>query len=270
MLSHYSSAGLLALALAAAAPAMAADNATSLSTLEFKNRFRASGIVPEILPAALDPSVSFYASYVRTGHGNELILPGASLTVSEADLPFEFSVENLNNGTNVTANSRFLIYLLDADAPSRNNPTARNLRHYLAGNYTASGTTSQVLSTAQRLTIPTGQFRPFTSFIKPAPTANTGVHRYIFALYTQPARYNNAGFESAGQEASIENWNLTQWRTQLGLGPAIGATYFTIDTGANGGQGTSGNVPAGNGAAGVAVPVCMAALAAVLGFAALL
>ena len=23
---------------------------------------------------------------------------------------------------------------------------------------------------------------------------------------------------------------LTQWRTQLGLGPAIGATYFTIET----------------------------------------
>lgn len=29
---------------------------------------------------------------------------------------------------------------------------------------------------------------------------------------------------------------------QLGLGPAIGATFFTIDTNANNGQGTSGQV----------------------------
>jgi phosphatidylethanolamine-binding protein len=34
---------------------------------------------------------------------------------------------------------------------------------------------------------------------------------------------------------------LSRWRTQLGLGPAIGATFFTIDTGANGGQGASSN-----------------------------
>lgn len=47
---------------------------------------------------------------------------------------------------------------------------------------------------------------------------------------------------------------LSQWRTQLGLGPAIGATFFTIDTGANGGQGTSSNgsaVTGTNAAAGL-------------------
>ncbi|KAK4108045.1 PEBP-like protein, partial [Canariomyces notabilis] len=242
----FRAAGLLALALALGVSAD--DNAVSVSTLDFKNRFVQSGIVPEVI-AALDPSVSFYASYRAADGHNELLVPGSSLSVSEATMPFEFSVENLNNATNITAQTRFLIYLLDADAPSRNNPTARNLRHYLAGNYTRTGSNSTVLSTAQLLGLPTGQ-QAFTPFTNPNPAPNTGVHRFIYALYTQPARFNNAGFESVGMETETSNWNLSQWRTQLGLGPAIGATYFTIDTSANGGQG--GNSTAGTAGAGAA------------------
>jgi phosphatidylethanolamine-binding protein len=129
---------------------------------------------------------------------------------AEASFPFEFSVENLNNATNITQQTRYLIYLLDADAPARNNPTARNLRHYLQGNYTLSALQSSVLSTATRLFVPITQNRPFTPFIDPAPMANTGIHRFIYALYTQPARFNTAGFESVGMEARIENWNVSR------------------------------------------------------------
>ncbi len=98
---------------------------------------------------------------------------------------------------------------LDADAPSRSSPTARNLRHYLAGNYTRVGTNSTVLSTAQRLAVPNGQLRPFTPFTNPNPMPDTGIHRFIYALYTQPARFNTAGFESVGMEAVTLNWNAS-------------------------------------------------------------
>ncbi|KAK4120426.1 PEBP-like protein [Parathielavia appendiculata] len=237
--------------------ALADDHAaTSVSTLDFKNQFVASGIVPEVV-AALDPSVSFYASY-KAGDDDhdELLVPGSSLSVSEATMPFEFSVENLNNATNITAQTRFLIYLLDADAPARSDPTARNLRHYLAGNYTQTGQHSTVLPTAQLLAVPNGQFRPLTPFTNPNPSPGTGVHRFIYALYTQPARFNSAGFESVGMEAETQNWNLSRWRAQLGLGPAIGATFFTIDTSSNT-TGTSGgrtNSTAGSSSAGTVSP----------------
>jgi hypothetical protein len=93
--------------------ALADDHlATSVSTLSFKNQFVASGIVPEVI-AALDPSVSFYAGYKAGADSHdELLTPGSSLSVSEATMPFEFSVENLNNATNITAQTRFLIYLV--------------------------------------------------------------------------------------------------------------------------------------------------------------
>jgi len=99
-------------ALALATVAVADDNAVSVSTLDFKNLFQQSGIVPDVI-AALDPAVSFYAGFRSAADGHsELLTPGVSLTVTEASLPIEFSVENLGNATNVTAQSRFLIYLV--------------------------------------------------------------------------------------------------------------------------------------------------------------
>jgi hypothetical protein len=49
---------------------------------------------------------------------------------------------------------------------------------------------------------------------------------------------------------------LSTWRTQLGLGPAIGATFFTIDTS----SGTAGNI-GGESAAGIGAPPKMISLA---------
>jgi hypothetical protein len=77
------SSSLLALSLSAASMAQTVvgpTNAASVSTLEFKNRFQASGIVPEVI-AALDPSVSFYASYKRNDGQDELLVPGTALTI---------------------------------------------------------------------------------------------------------------------------------------------------------------------------------------------
>lgn len=53
----------------------------SLSTAEFKSAFRDSGIVPEILPATLDPSVSFYAFYEGSDGKAGQVLPGTKLRI---------------------------------------------------------------------------------------------------------------------------------------------------------------------------------------------
>lgn len=102
-------AGLLAIAFSILASAD--DDAVSVSTLDFKNRFVESGIVPEVI-ASLDPAVSFYASYQAEDGHDELLVPGSSLSFSEARMPSEFSVENLGNATNITPQTRFLIYLV--------------------------------------------------------------------------------------------------------------------------------------------------------------
>jgi phosphatidylethanolamine-binding protein len=98
---------------------------------------------------------------------------------------------------------------LDADAPSREDPTARNLRHYLAGNWSLSSLRSSVLPSAQRLFLPTQDSFPFTPFQQPNPQANTGVHRFIYALYTQPDNFRTANFDSVAMSPETANWNVS-------------------------------------------------------------
>ncbi|CRK29712.1 hypothetical protein BN1723_003589 [Verticillium longisporum] len=205
--------------------------ASSVSVQDFGTAFTAGGIVPDVL-AAFNPTVAFYASYnTGDGQGAALIAPGTELSTAEAVAPQEFSVEGIANATNVTDSTRFIIVMVGPDAPSRANPTNRSIRHYLAGNFTVGTNVSSVLSTASTLV---NSSAPFTSYGPPAPPAGTGVHRYIYLLYVQPEALNGSSSLPA----------LVQFRTQAGLGPAIGGTYFTID--AAGGNGTaegSGNSP---------------------------
>lgn len=68
---------------------------------------------------------------------------------------------------------------------------------------------SSVLPTAQRLTVAPQNFFPHTQFTPAAPLANTGVHRFIYALYVQPPQFNTASFASVGMELETSNWNVS-------------------------------------------------------------
>ena len=68
---------------------------------------------------------------------------------------------------------------------------------------------SAVLPTAQRLVVTQQTFFPFTQFTAANPAPNSGVHRFIYALYTQPPNFNTVGFQSVGMELQTANWNVS-------------------------------------------------------------
>ncbi|KAL2060771.1 hypothetical protein VTL71DRAFT_9413 [Oculimacula yallundae] len=194
------------------------------------SEFVTAAIVPEVL-AAFNPSVSFYVSY-RSADGDAALLhPGAKLTTAEAKAPLELSVDNIGNATNITSTTRYIVYMIGPDVPSRSTPTSRNVRHYLAGNFTISPQNSSLLATASLFTNSTVATNEYAA---PAPSAGTISHRYIYLLYTQPPALNSKSFESLGFNASARaGFNLTAFRILAGLGPSIGGTFFETDTEAN-------------------------------------
>ncbi|OAK94954.1 PEBP-like protein [Phaeosphaeriaceae sp. SRC1lsM3a] len=256
---------LAALMVAAALPATLTlahgDEAASVSVSDFKADFSTAQIVPEVL-AAFSPSVAFYAGFASADGDAALLTPGMALTTPEATTPIEFSVESIINGANVTDTSRFIIYMIGPDVPSRSTPTSRNVRHFLAGNYTVSSSNSSILTTAAKLTNSSAATNEYSA---PTPKANTGVHRYVYLLYVQPKKFDNSGFESIGLNVSSRmNFNLTTFRAQAGLGPAIGGTFFTIDTASNSTSNTT--APAKTGSADTTVCISSAiVLMALLG-----
>lgn len=69
------------------------------------------------------------------------------------------------------------------------------MRHYLAGNFSLSRSASTLLNTS---TVLVNSSASFGEYSRPAPAAGSGVHRYVYLLYVQPATFNRVGFEAAG------------------------------------------------------------------------
>lgn len=98
--------------LSISAPAYShGDDAESVSVADFKSSFTGSGIVPDVL-AAFSPSVVFYVGFKADDGNKALLEPGVNLKIAEAKAPFELSVENIGNATNVTSSSRFIVYMV--------------------------------------------------------------------------------------------------------------------------------------------------------------
>lgn len=71
------------------------------------------------------------------------------------------------------SDSYYLLSMIDPDAPSRQEPTLREVLHWLVGNIPGSAVSKgEVL----------------TEYLGSAPPRDTGLHRYTFLLYTQPGK----------------------------------------------------------------------------------
>ncbi|KAK1674118.1 phosphatidylethanolamine-binding protein [Colletotrichum godetiae] len=214
----------------------------SMSTTEFRQAFMEAGIVPDVM-GSFDPMVSFYAGYKASDGDKALLMPGTKLKMKETKFPFEFSVENIMKARNVTRNSRFVLYMIGPDSPTRESPTERNMRHYLAGNFTLEQTKSEVLASAM---IMKNSTPAFNDYMAPEPKAGSGMHRYVYLLYVQPEKLNKMGFDAMGvDKMNRKNFNISQFRKQAGLGRPIGGTYFMLnmaqDNGGSGGHGGGNN-----------------------------
>jgi hypothetical protein len=92
------------------------EEAQSVAVADFKSDFAAAGIVPEVL-AAFNPSVAFYVGFPSSDGDSELLEPGMTLTIPEAKAPFELSVEGIESAAHVTAESRFIVYMVSHGFP---------------------------------------------------------------------------------------------------------------------------------------------------------
>ncbi|KAJ0159265.1 OV-16 antigen [Colletotrichum tanaceti] len=219
----------------------------SMSTTEFRKAFLEAGVVPDVL-GAFDPMLSFYAAYRASDGEKALIMPDSRLKIKEAKFPFEFSIENMSNAKNITRNSRFIIYMIGPDYPTRDKPTDRSVRHYLAGNFTVEQTKSEVLSSA---IIMRNSTPAFSDYIAPEPKAGSGVHRYVYLLYLQPEKFNKMGFDGVGiDKMDRKNFNVSKFRSQAGLKRPVGGTFFMVNmapSGSGSGSGNGGSSGSGGG-----------------------
>jgi len=118
-------------------------------------------VVPDVIDVAPTNTISIqYDSGVSVAEGNEL----TPTQVQNQPIKVEWPVEE---------GALYTLCLTDPDAPSRADPTLREVHHWLVVNIPGTN-----ISRGEVL----------TAYIGSGPPQGTGLHRYIYLAYKQPGK----------------------------------------------------------------------------------
>ncbi|XP_025898042.1 phosphatidylethanolamine-binding protein 4 [Nothoprocta perdicaria] len=108
---------------------------------------------------------------------------------------------------------KYVLVMVDPDAPSRADPSQRFWRHWLV---------SDIRGTDLRAGRPRGHV--LTEYARPAPPARSGYHRYQLRLYEQPA--HEAVALSTAELLSRGAWSMERFVERFRLGSPVASTQF--------------------------------------------
>lgn len=162
------------------------------------------GVVPEIIPRMPMGAIS-----VEYPSSSQVVKMGNTISVDAAkEKPTVEFEEKPGN--------KYVLMMIDPDAPSRRNPTRRNVLHWLVVN--APGPTQ--MSGSDNF--------PTFSYKGPGPPQKSGPHRYIFLAFCQ---HNNTIDETAEQQAIKDrpNFSLSEFRMRNSLHLPFAANFFLAE-----------------------------------------
>lgn len=179
-------------------------------------------VVPGFMPKA-DLNVAYGTITINSTNAGVLVPSLASV----ANLP-TFSLTPRLNGT-------FIIFMIDPDAPTPQNPTSAQILHYLQPNVTGNAGTGILLNASPATVTYRGS----------GPPAGSDAHRYIFVVYQQPSGFRLPDGFNASQRAGFDLDEIVQL-TQLEM-PVAGA-FFTAKRKEGEGVAPGNNTSGGSGA----------------------
>ncbi|KAG9091488.1 hypothetical protein FRC06_000546 [Ceratobasidium sp. 370] len=189
---------------------------------EVKHSFKAAKIVPDLLPV-FKPSSLLYLSYPQSsakhkgnkkGKKSRTVLPGRRFAKDATKITPEISIEGPGWP------GAYVFFLLDPDAPSRENPKWSQVRHMFMGNLTLGGFSKHVSNSV----VLTNETTAVNDYMSPAPPAGSGPHRYVALLYAQPSDFDCSFLDTSNRR----HFNITEFSERSGLGTPLAGTFMTV------------------------------------------
>uniref|UniRef100_A0A8D0KF96 Phosphatidylethanolamine binding protein 4 n=1 Tax=Salvator merianae TaxID=96440 RepID=A0A8D0KF96_SALMN len=112
-------------------------------------------------------------------------------------------------------NKKYVLIMVDPDAPSRTNPIYRFWRHWVITDIRVSSKTIFCDNLFHQSGL---------AYRRPTPPSQTGYHRYQFLLFEQPTR--EAISFSPEEGSSLGSWNVEDFANRFHLGTPVAATQF--------------------------------------------
>ncbi|OQR69769.1 phosphatidylethanolamine-binding proteinF40A3.3-like [Tropilaelaps mercedesae] len=168
-----------------------------------KQRMEESKVVPDVLAVAPKGNVK-----VDYGNGVQLHL-GNTLTPTQVK----------SKPTSITwvteKGAIYTLVMVDPDAPSRTNPTLRNVKHWLVVNIPGTD-------------IEKGE--EIAGYRGSGPPKGSGLHRYVFVVYKQPGRINvpDKRVPSSSREDRL-GWSLQDFIKKYDLGEPVAGNFYLAE-----------------------------------------
>ncbi|KAI0660835.1 phosphatidylethanolamine-binding protein [Cubamyces menziesii] len=210
---------------------VAAQNSTNVTVTAVAQAFTAAKLVPDVLPA-FKPAALLNVVFLDNTTGVSVnVTPGINLTREQTALRPQFFL--VSNDTSL-ATQTFVLAMVDPDAPTPQNATAAQIRHLLAPGIVVNGS----LATGAALVNNTPAI---SNFLRPTPPAGSDPHRYTLLLFIQPSNFTTAVSSFVNSSTPVNNFNISLFAQELGLGSPIAGNFFLTGPDANSTNGTSTN-----------------------------
>ncbi|KAJ7480631.1 PEBP-like protein [Mycena latifolia] len=108
----------------------------------------------------------------------------------------------------------FVVATVDPDAPTPQDPTEAQIRHFLGGNFFNHG--GLLVNSTPAI----------SEFLQPTPPAGSDAHRYIFLLFKQSPQF--AQQTLVNSTTSIALFNISQFASAVDLGSPIAGTFMRV------------------------------------------
>ncbi|XP_063167181.1 phosphatidylethanolamine-binding protein 4 [Candoia aspera] len=110
-------------------------------------------------------------------------------------------------------NKRYVLIMVDPDAPSRSNPKYHFWRHW-------------AVTGIRGADLKTGNLKGYvlSDYRRPTPPSESGYHRYQFFLYEQPV--HEVLSLNSEETASFGSWNINNFVDRFQLGTPVASTQF--------------------------------------------
>lgn len=122
------------------------------------------------------------------------------------------------------SNKSYVLMMIDPDAPSRDNPTAAPIRHWLVVNIPGDALASGDVGGGPEGGPMEGQGTALSEYRQPHPPNGTGYHRYAQFLFEQP----HVNIHDYSVNVSIAHFHYWEFISQYGLGQKIRSNLMLV------------------------------------------
>ncbi|EJC98052.1 PEBP-like protein [Fomitiporia mediterranea MF3/22] len=173
--------------------------------------------IPANASITFDPTTLLEVSFPQASGPQVNVTAGVQLPRNQTAIPPVFGILNASS---TVANETFVVAMVDLDAPTPQDPSSAQIRHFLGGNFVAGPADADGLQLLSNSTPALSEFQ------QPTPPAGSDPHRYVFLLFDQPADFNNQ--TEVNSTTSIANFNISQFALDVGLGNPLGGTFILV------------------------------------------